>query len=29
PELRYASAEDAFNGLMEYMMGEAEKPAVA
>ena len=29
PELRYASAADAFNGLMEYMMGEAEKSAVA
>ena len=26
PELRYASAEEAFNGLMEYMMSEAERP---
>jgi hypothetical protein len=29
PELRYASAEEAFNGLMEYMMSEAENPATA
>jgi hypothetical protein len=29
PELRYASAEEAFNGLMEYMMSEAGNPAVA
>ena len=29
PELRYASAEEAFGGLMEYMMTEAEKPAIA
>jgi hypothetical protein len=29
PELRYASAEEAFGGLMEYMMDEAENPAIA
>ena len=29
PELRYASAEEAFAGLMEYMMSEAENPALA
>jgi hypothetical protein len=29
PELRYASAEEAFNGLMEYMMSEAANPAIA
>jgi serine/threonine protein kinase len=29
PELRYASAEEAFNGLMTYMMSEAGNPAVA
>jgi hypothetical protein len=29
PELRYSSAAEAFSGLMEYMMSEAEKPATA
>jgi hypothetical protein len=29
PELRYASAAEAFSGLMEYMMSEAENPAIA
>jgi hypothetical protein len=30
PELRYANAEEAFGGLMEYMMTEeSEKPAIA
>jgi hypothetical protein len=29
PELRYPSAAEAFNGLMEYMMSEAENSATA
>jgi hypothetical protein len=29
PELRYTTAEEAFNGLMEYMMADAGSPAVA
>jgi serine/threonine protein kinase len=29
PELRYASAEEAFAGLMEYMTSEAGSPALA
>jgi serine/threonine-protein kinase PpkA len=29
PDERYKSAAEAFAALMEYMMSEAEKPAVA
>src|SRR5688572_976139 len=29
PELRYASAEEALQALMDYSMSEAEKPAIA
>ena len=28
PELRYASAADALNGLMEYMSAESPSPAM-
>ncbi len=29
PELRYGTAEEAFAALMEYMMSEADRPAIA
>ena len=29
PELRYATAEEALQALLEYSMSEAEKPAIA